>query len=521
MMTNVLKINFKKRKRLTSVLGLTLDGSRLDGVVLRRTNGALQLLQTFSVTLSLDPLTAAPELVGREIRNHLDAAGIRERHCVAGVPLKWVLTAHTELPPLPEADAASMLQLEAERAFPCDVTTLRLADSRCPLSAGKQLVTLAGIPNAHLAVLEQVLAAAKLKPVSFSLGLTALQPGSCDASSQIVSATPSSLERQPAHSGGGAPPIPSATRASQLPNGTLALAIGESQVGLQITCDGVAALRALEGAIEDEAGRRTLHADLVAREARITLGQLPAELRDPVKRVRIFGPRDLAQQLADEMELRFEPVGLKVERNSVYAPDEFGMQLPPDAPVSPAFSLAARWLAGQTPVFEFLPPKPSAIEQLIAKYSSGRLRSAGAVAAGIVALVGALFLFQQIELVVLRSQWSGMSAKVQELNGLQQEIQQYRPWFDESFRNLTILRQLTLAFPENGSVTAKTVEIRNGNTVTCTGTAQDNAALLRTLNQLRTAEGVTEVQLQQIRGKSPVQFSFDVHYGGNGGQSAN
>ena len=42
-MNNVLKINFGRHKRLTSVLGLALDGSRLEGVVLRRTNGALQL----------------------------------------------------------------------------------------------------------------------------------------------------------------------------------------------------------------------------------------------------------------------------------------------------------------------------------------------------------------------------------------------------------------------------------------------------------------------------------------------
>ena len=45
----------------------------------------------FSVSLSLDPLTADPELVGREIRNHLDAAGVRERHCIVAVPLKWAL----------------------------------------------------------------------------------------------------------------------------------------------------------------------------------------------------------------------------------------------------------------------------------------------------------------------------------------------------------------------------------------------------------------------------------------------
>jgi hypothetical protein len=279
----------------------------------------------------------------------------------------------------------------------------------------------------------------------------------------------------------------------------------------------VAALRGLEGAIEDEAGRRNLHADLVAREARITLGQLPAELRKAVKRIRIFGPRELAQQLADEMELRFEPMGLNIEIVAAYSPDEFGIQLPPEASVSPAFSLAARLLAGQTPVFEFLPPKPTAFAQLVAKYSSGRLRSAGAAAAGVVAIVGGLFLFQEFQLILLRSQWSAMSAKVQELDGLQQQIQQYRPWFDDSFRSLTILREFTLAFSEDGSVTAKTVEIRDGSTVACSGTARDNAALLRTLNQLRMAKGVTDVKLGQIRGKSPMQFTFDVHYGNGGG----
>ena len=64
-----------KRQKLTSVLGLALDGSRLDGVVLKRTNGSLQPLQSFTAQLTLDPLTAAPELVAREIHNHLAAAG--------------------------------------------------------------------------------------------------------------------------------------------------------------------------------------------------------------------------------------------------------------------------------------------------------------------------------------------------------------------------------------------------------------------------------------------------------------
>jgi len=478
------KFNFRKRKKkLTTLLGLTLDGSRLDGVVLRRTNGSLQLLQSFSVQLTLDPLTGAPELVGREIRNQLDAAGVRERDCIVGLPLKWVLTAQTELPPLPDADAASLLQMEAERSFHTDIAQLQISDSRSPLAGDKKFVLLAGIPNTHLGSLEQVLAAAKLKPVSFGLGLTALQP-------------------------------PGKT------DGVLALAIGESHVGLQITTRGVAALRALEGAIENEAGRRNLHANVVAREARITLGQLPSELSASVKRVRIFGPRELAQQLADEMELKFEPMGLKVEAVSAYAPNEFGVTLPPETSLSAAFSLAARGLTEQKPAFEFLPPKPTIIEQFITKYSSGRLRTTGAVAASVAAIVLGLFLFQQIQLWRLRSQWSHIKVKVTELQNIQDQIRQYRPWYDDSFRSLAVLRQLTLAFPEDGVVTAKTIEIRDGSTVSCSGNARDNASLLAMLSKLRASGGVSALKVDQIRGRSPMQFTFDFKYG-NGGANEN
>lgn len=482
-MNNILKINFGKRKRLASVLGLSLDGSRLEGVVLRRTNGSLRLLQNFFATLSLDPLTAAPELVGREIRNHLEAAGIRERYCIVCLPLKWVLTASTELPPLPEADAASLLQIEAERGFPTDVTTLQLADSRCVLAGNKKHVTFAGVSKSQIEPLIQVLTAAKLKPVSFSLSLTALQAPNSEAK-----------------------------------NGVLALAIGETSVGLQITCNGgVAALRVFQGAIENEGSRRTLHASAVSREARITLGQLPAELRAAVRNIRIFGPNDLARQLADEMELGFEPMGLSVEVVKAYAPNEFGVEIPADAPVSPAFSVAARYLAEQPRVFEFLPPRPTPLEQFVAKYSSGKLRNAGAIAAAIVAIIGGLFLFQQIELMHLRSQWNAMSGKVGDLTAVQDKIQKYHAWYDSSFPALTILRQLTLAFPEDGSVTAKSIEIHSGNTVTCTGIANDTSAFLRTIQQLSTTDGVGNVTVEQERGTSPVQFTFDFQWGTRNG----
>ena len=287
--------------------------------------------------------------------------------------------------------------------------------------------------------------------------------------------------------------------------------------GVGVEQNDVAALRGLEGAIENESGHPVLHPGLVSREARITLGQLPAEVHQSIKRIRIFGPRELAQQLADEMELRFEPAGLKVEVVSAYAPGEFGVELPPAVSLSAAFSLAALPLTGQAPAFEFLPPKPTLLQQLAAKYSSGRLQTIGAAAAVILLLVGSLFLVQQIQLHLLRSQWKAMQTKVNDLNGIQQLIQTYRPWFDDSYQDLSILRALTLAFPENGDLTAKTIDVRDGNVGSCNGTARDNTVLLNTQDQLRQTDGVSELKVQEIRGKTPEQFTMEFHWGYGGG----
>ena len=482
-----MKRNLFKRQRLSSVLGLVLDGSRLEGQVLQRANGAITAQPPFSVSLSLDPLTAAPELVGREIRNHLDAAGVRERHCIVGIPLKWAMTAHLELPELPEDDLASFLQIEAERSFPCDLQTLFVATSRCQPPGAKEQALLVGAPRNHLASLEKVLAAAKLKPVSFSLGISALQPANVDAS-----------------------------------NGVLALAIGETHVALQISCaGGVAALRMLEGALEVEGGQRLLRPDHVVRETRITLSQLPAPVREAIRRVRVFGPRDLAQQLADEMELRFEAMGLAVERVERYTANEFGASLPADTTVSPAFSLAGGCLAGRMPVFELLPPKVTAFQQMATRYSSGKLRTSLTAAGALAVVIGGLFGYQEIRLRGADADLAKLAPTVKELKGLQEKIRQYRDWYDTSFTAMTVVKALSMTFPEDPTVTAKTIEIRDLHTVICTGTARNYQSLLETVKKLRDIPQIRDVNLGSTRGQAPaLQFTFTFTWN-EGGTSAN
>src|SRR5262249_966846 len=160
-------------------------------------------------------------------------------------------------------------------------------------------------------------------------------------------------------------------------------------------------------------------------------------LRDTVHKLRVFGNRDYFERFADDLTSRAKLMGLEVELVRGYPPGQFGLRMPSEAVVSPALSLAARLLDSQTPDFEFLPPRGSALQQFANRYSSGKLAWAGAAAGAVAALVLAAFLIQQWQLTSWRKQWTAIKPRVTELDKMQQQIKRFRPWFDESFRTLT------------------------------------------------------------------------------------
>jgi hypothetical protein len=483
-MIDLLKRNPLKRQPGSSLLGLAFDGSRLEGVVVRRTNGSVESTGALSATLSLDLLTNDPELVGREIRKHLDAAGVRERWCVVCLPLSWALTLTTKLPELTGADLESFLQIEAERGFPYSPDALMLARSVYRTPGGESYVTLVGVPRDHLSRLETVLRAAQLRPVSFSLGLVALQRAESDPT-----------------------------------QGVLALLPGEHNVGLQVSCGGgLVTLRAVDGAFEGEGNDAELQVAPIARELRITLGQLPEEVRESVRRVRVFGRGDAADALAEELHARLGGQNFWVERVREYAAGEFSVKVPPRTEALPAFSLAVQYLTGVSPVLQLLPPKVSAWTRFASRHSSRKLVWAGTAAAVLAALALGVFLVQAWQLAHWRAKWTAISARVSELETVQQNIRKYRPWYDESFRSLSILRRLSESFPEDGTVSAKTVEIRESPEnreppkITCVGTAKNNPALLQTIDRLNAAKGISGLRTISIRGKSPMEFTLDFHW---------
>lgn len=454
------------KKRHQSVLGLSLSDGQLRAFHVTRARSGTEVVKATSAALTLDILHQEAELVGREIKNHLDAGGIRERHCIVAVPPRWVMSQHTKVPELSPEDTASFLQIEAEKGFPVDPAQLQIARSFQRSAAGTYVTQLA-VRKEQLEQLAAALKAAGLKPVSFSLGLAVL-PGA----------------------------IAPAGR------GRVTVAVDPAGVTLLVSAGGgIAGFRTCEASIESEAGEKVANGAAVARELRITFEQVPAELRAEVRQLFLTGESTMVRQLAESLGDWAKAAGLTIERGDLPEKSLAGEM---------AERLASHWLENGAVELEFLPPRPGRWTVFMSRYSSKRLATAS-FAAGAVAILAVLaFGWLEFRRWSLSSEWRGMQEQVSALDAVQGHIREYRPWYDTSFRSLTLLERITECFPDNGSVTAKTVEMHGNTIVSISGTARDNAALLRTLDQLRKAKEVQGLKIEQIRGsgKTPTQFTF-------------
>jgi hypothetical protein len=455
----------KPKKRAPSVLGLTLIDGQLRAFHVTRAKGRLEVVKAAGATLTLDLLHPEVELIGREIKNHLDEAGIRERHCVVGLPQRWIMSQHTKVPELEPADAASFLQIEAEKGFPVDPASLQIAQSFQRSTAG-EFVTQLAVRKEQIDQLGAVLKAAGLKPVSYSLGL-AMLPGA----------------------------IPPAGH-----GGRITVAVDPAGVTFLISAGGgIAAFRTSEASIESEAGEKVINGAAIARELRITLEQLPVELRSEVRELYLTGDTTMILQLTESLGEWAQGAGLTLKRGDL--PEK-------NLAAEMAERLAANWLEGGAPELEFLPPRPGRWTLLMARYNSKRLATAGfAVAALAVIAIGA-FGWHEYRRWSLKKQWSAMQAQVAQLDGVQARIREFAPWYDTNFRSLSILKRVTECFPENGAVTAKSFEMHGKNIVTISGTARDHASLLRVQEQLSKAREVQDLKIEQMRARNPMQFTL-------------
>ena len=413
---------------------------------------------------------------------------MRERRCAVCIPVNWVLSLQAKLPDLPEADIESFLQIEAERGFTSGHENLFIVNSRWQTASGEKFATLLAVPRNHLDTLEKALKAAQLKPATFVLGLSALEGAGREASA-----------------------------------GTLTVALGSNSVELGVSVGGgIAALRSLDGAIETGAPQKNVDAELVAREIRITLGQLPAGMAEGMRGVKVFARGEFARQFLNDLSPRLQNMGLRLESMDRASAAGISTAPPPAGHVA-LFARARRRrqlrAAASPPGPELLPPKINQFQQwMTTNVAFKKLGWVGVAGAGVALLVGGAFLVQELQAAHWNAEFQSVERQAKQVRSAQDQITKYSPWFDESARGLSILKVLAEAFPPDGTVTAKTVEIRNLTDVTCSGIARDSLAYRKVIESLGGAKGVGEVTTDSLRGTSPsVQFTFKFQWEGDTG----
>ncbi|MBM3847522.1 MAG: hypothetical protein FJ405_14720 [Verrucomicrobia bacterium] len=472
-------IESPNKRRASSVLGLLFDGRLIKATWLKRNNGSAEIQAALSAELSADPSAMDSELLGRDIRSQLEKAGIRERDCVVCIPQGWALQAQIQLPNLAGDDLEGFLQLEAERMFSTGGEAVAVRTSLTPGAEDPTRCSLICVARASLEKLDAAVRSAGLSPRSFCLGSASLHGlTSGDGETSMV-----------------------------------LLPLGQRIHVLVARGGGILAMRTLEHLRDEEGGDSRYSTPGLLREVRITLAQLPAETRETLRTVRVFGEGPLVDRLASDLQAPARALNLFVDRVNALPSERLGFRLPPAAPSTPDVAAAAAFLAGMETPLEFLPPRITAWRRFTTRYASGALSWALGTVAVLAIAVAGLFAWQQSQLQSLRRQWAQLTPQVRELEQIQQDIRSYRPWFNETYPFLTIMKVLAESFPEEGSVTAKTVEIRENGTVVCTGTAKDAPSLYRAIDALRASKDVRELQLDQLRMKAPLQFSFNFRFG--------
>ncbi len=145
---------------------------------------------------------------------------------------------------------------------------------------------------------------------------------------------------------------------------------------------------------------------------------------------------------------------------------------------------------------------------LLRRMPKGGQRALAVATALLVAGIGARGLTE----MALRVRARRHAPAAHEAAELQERARKYRPWLEAEHRGAPLLEALAGCFPEEGSVWARRVELKEEDRVMLTGAARTSADALALLERLRQTPGVRAAKTQYLRGADPVQFAIEFEW---------
>jgi hypothetical protein len=246
------------------------------------------------------------------------------------------------------------------------------------------------------------------------------------------------------------------------------------------------------------AGSTSAHAgaldhETVLREVRLSLNQLPTPIRELVTVIEMEGPRDAVQSLARSAEGSTLPPVRPLESE--------GARTVPLPDLRLAWATRAASVGGNgTPLpLALTPPIAGQTEQNWARRNRRQIVLAAVAALLVVLVIAAGPLLQWRRLARAQTQWEALAPRVETLEAIADQARGAGPWTSDQAVSLRILRTITLAFPETGSVWLTRLSVKNSHEVSMTGQARSREAWLAVLDSLKASPAVADLRAPQAR----------------------
>lgn len=421
----------------------------------RQTKGRTSRVSSTLFEIAPETILKQPTESGELLAQFLLQSKISARPCAAIIPLSWVLTTSIPLPEAGEENLADYFELQAERKFSIALSEIKLAHAPYSLPEGKKEAILAALPIKKMEPLQQMLLAARCPLFSLSLGIeeSLLQAQSQKAGLLFLSGDETSLDFVAAH-----------------PSGIIQI--------------------------------RTISApnpwDLISftQELRTTLGKLPSQFRKEIHHFRWESKLPLYVQNQEGFQAQIRSLNLRPQ------------SIPSESKSLSLLATASTLLLGKIPLFEFIPYQITPLQSFFKWFKGkGRKRIVAAVLLSIIIPLIAFGVQTKIE-SDLQKQWTQMEPEVTALEALQTTSRQFRPWFTATPNDLLMLNSLISVFPETGEIWVKSLEIKENSKIVCIAFAKQQSIMNEFLERLRKKKEITGLQVQQVRGNNPIQFSF-------------
>jgi len=419
-----------------------------------------------------------PAALGGAVRDFLRREGFRAKRCVIGMEARWLTCRQKNLPPGPEAAIAGILRLAVEREFAADPADLLTDYAVAGQSqTGRQVVVYAA-PRRYVDQLAQTAQAARLRTVAITSSTAALAAAGDPSSSDQLLLNP----------------VPDGVELAVLPQSAAPV------------------VQRLSAALADSPApeQRRVCLDRLAGELRRILASLPHDgASEPPRRMLVLSGAGLeraeADQLASRLSLSLRMAGMprNLKIREPEALDSAGSW-------ATAASLALMGLPGTKPVFDLLHSrmKPAAKSPLGRKPVYAGVGVAAALVFLAVLLLGWRSNVREIE--TLEAQLAEMAPSLQEAEQVVQNISNARPWYVQQPRFLEYMREVTLAFPEEGRIWTTSLAIEDDMRIVFSGKAVDQAAVLDVLDRLKANPRFADVTSLYLResGRSQREVAF-------------